>query len=87
MRIDFRIVKCECGEIHIPARDGEPCGQCRYEARKFFVPPKELCGDQGAMIAWNGILAHKSGFRQSVRETDVRQRWRTDEVDITWRKG
>jgi hypothetical protein len=41
MRIDFRIVKCECGEIHIPARDGEPCGQCRYEARKFFVPPKE----------------------------------------------
>ncbi|MFH1821429.1 MAG: bifunctional N(6)-L-threonylcarbamoyladenine synthase/serine/threonine protein kinase [Methanobacteriota archaeon] len=54
---------------------------------KFFVPPKELCGDQGAMIAWNGILAHRSGFRQSVKGTDVRQRWRTDEVDITWRRS
>lgn len=52
---------------------------------KFFVPPRELCGDQGAMIAWNGVLAYRSGFRQSVRETDVRQRWRTDEVDIAWR--
>jgi len=52
---------------------------------KFFVPPKELCGDQGAMIAWNGILAYRSGFRQSVRETDVRQRWRVDEVNISWR--
>jgi len=41
MKIDFRIVKCECGEIHIPARDGESCAKCRYEARKFFVPPEE----------------------------------------------
>ncbi len=56
------------------------------QGAKFFVPPKSLCGDQGAMIAWNGILAHRSGFRQKVGETDVRQRWRTDEVDITWRR-
>jgi glycoprotease/Kae1 family metallohydrolase len=55
------------------------------QGAKFFVPPKQLCGDQGAMIAWNGILAYKSGFRQDIKETEVRQRWRTDEVDITWR--
>ncbi len=55
------------------------------QGAKFFVPPKELCGDQGAMIAWNGILAYKSGFRQDIKETEVKQRWRTDEVDITWR--
>jgi len=53
---------------------------------RFFVPPMELCGDQGAMIAWNGILAYKSGFRQRVKDTEVRQRWRTDEVDVTWRR-
>jgi len=56
------------------------------QGAKFFVPPKELCGDQGAMIAWNGILAHKSGFKQEIKETEVKQRWRTDEVDITWRR-
>jgi N6-L-threonylcarbamoyladenine synthase/protein kinase Bud32 len=54
---------------------------------KFFVPPKEFCGDQGAMIAWNGILAYRSGYRQSLRETEVRQRWRTDEVEVTWRRS
>ena len=54
---------------------------------KFFVPPTELCGDQGAMIAWNGILAFKSGLKQNIAETEVRQRWRTDEVDIKWRKS
>lgn len=54
---------------------------------KFFVPPKELCGDQGVMIAWNGILAYKSGFRQSIKDTKVRQRWRTDEVEVTWRRS
>jgi len=52
----------------------------------FFVPPKELCQDNGAMIAWNGILAYRSGFRQGIRETEVMQRWRTDEVDVTWRR-
>ena len=41
MKLDFRIVKCECGEIHVPARADEPCAQCRHEAKKFFVPPEE----------------------------------------------
>jgi len=53
---------------------------------KFFVPPIELCGDQGAMIAWTGILAYKHGVRQKLEETTVQQRVRTDEVDIPWRK-
>ncbi|MEM4723685.1 MAG: bifunctional N(6)-L-threonylcarbamoyladenine synthase/serine/threonine protein kinase [Candidatus Hadarchaeum sp.] len=54
---------------------------------KFYVPPRELCGDQGAMIAWNGILAYKSGFRQNIKDTKVKQRWRTDEVEVTWRRS
>lgn len=53
----------------------------------FFVPPMALCGDQGAMIAWTGILAHRSGTRQKIKETQARQRWRTDEVNVTWRNG
>jgi N6-L-threonylcarbamoyladenine synthase/protein kinase Bud32 len=52
---------------------------------KFFVPPKELCGDQGAMIAWTGLLMYKHGVRQRFDQTQVQQRARTDEVDVVWR--
>ena len=53
---------------------------------RFFVPPMELCSDNGAMIAWTGILAYKHGVRQKLEDTVVRQRWRTDEVEVVWRK-
>ncbi|KXA90598.1 UGMP family protein [candidate division MSBL1 archaeon SCGC-AAA259D14] len=54
---------------------------------KFYVPPMEFCADNGAMIAWTGILAHKSGEEQKVEETRIQQRWRTDEVEIPWRNN
>jgi N6-L-threonylcarbamoyladenine synthase/N6-L-threonylcarbamoyladenine synthase/protein kinase Bud32 len=52
---------------------------------KMFVPEGDLCIDNGAMIAWTGLLAHKSGSLSSVEETLINQRYRTDEVDVTWR--
>jgi N6-L-threonylcarbamoyladenine synthase/N6-L-threonylcarbamoyladenine synthase/protein kinase Bud32 len=52
---------------------------------KMFVPPGRLCIDNGAMIAWTGILMHESGTRMSVEDTSINQRFRTDEVDVTWR--
>lgn len=52
---------------------------------RFFVPPMELCTDNGVMISWTGILGYKHGVRQKLEETDVKQRWRTDQVDIPWR--
>ena len=57
----------------------------REHRARFFVPPMELCADNGAMIAWTGILAHEHGVRHRLDETIVKQRWRTDEVDIPWR--
>lgn len=51
---------------------------------KFFVPRDELCIDNGAMIAWTGMLMHLAGYRMRIEETAVRQRFRTDEVDINW---
>jgi N6-L-threonylcarbamoyladenine synthase/protein kinase Bud32 len=51
----------------------------------FFVPPKKVLSDNGAMIAWTGLLRYKSGDRQSIEDTAVRQRFRTDEVDVKWR--
>jgi N6-L-threonylcarbamoyladenine synthase/protein kinase Bud32 len=51
----------------------------------FYVPERSLLGDNGAMIAWMGVLMHKAGVRQRIEETQVKQRYRTDEVDVTWR--
>jgi N6-L-threonylcarbamoyladenine synthase/protein kinase Bud32 len=51
----------------------------------FFVPPMSLCQDNGAMIGWNGLLAYGAGVRQGLEDTFIRQRWRTDEVEILWR--
>ena len=51
----------------------------------FFVPEKSLCVDNGAMIAWLGILMYDSGTRMKIEETVIDQRFRTDMVDVTWR--
>jgi len=58
---------------------------CRERGAMFFAPPKELLGDNGAMVAWLGILMHRSGVSHSVEETTVKQRFRTDEVMVAWR--
>lgn len=57
-----------------------------YGAGLYVVPP-EYAGDNGAMIAWTGLLAYRSGVTVSVEESVVKQRWRLDEVPIPWVKG
>ncbi|UCC91241.1 MAG: hypothetical protein JSV39_02895, partial [Candidatus Aenigmatarchaeota archaeon] len=54
---------------------------CRESKAKFAVVPKEFAGDNGGMIAWTGVLAHKSGRKVSK---DVDSRWRTDDAEIPW---
>jgi N6-L-threonylcarbamoyladenine synthase len=50
----------------------------------MYVPPGSLCVDNGAMIAWTGIVMHAAGLRTPINESAVRQRFRTDEVDLPW---
>ncbi len=52
---------------------------------RMFVPPGDLCIDNGAMIAWTGLQMHRGGVRMKLAETLVDQRYRTDEVPVTWR--
>ncbi len=54
---------------------------CRERGAKFAVVPSELAGDQGAMIAWTGILVWNS---KQIVEPDIYPRWKTDEVEVTW---
>ncbi len=56
-----------------------------HDAR-FHAPPPPLAGDNGAMIAWTGLLAFLSGITIEVGESRVRQRWRVDEYPVPWNK-
>ncbi len=50
-----------------------------------FAPPASLCVDNGAMIAWTGLLAHRAGLRIAVEDSAVLPRQRTDQVELPWR--
>lgn len=52
---------------------------------EMFVPDRQYCRDNGAMIAWLGSEMYGSGTRMGIRDTVVRQRFRTDEVEVGWR--
>ncbi|HZY71149.1 MAG TPA: bifunctional N(6)-L-threonylcarbamoyladenine synthase/serine/threonine protein kinase [Thermoplasmata archaeon] len=51
-----------------------------------FAPPKRLCVDNGAMIAWTGLLEHRAGVQVPVAGSRVEPRQRTDQVDAVWRE-
>ena len=53
---------------------------------RMFVPDRRFCMDNGAMIAWLGNIMYESGVRMRLEDTAVEQRFRTDEVDVTWRR-
>lgn len=57
----------------------------RGRGARMFVPDRRFCMDNGAMIAWLGNIMYESGVRMDISETAVEQRFRTDEVDVTWR--
>ncbi len=50
---------------------------------KFGVPGG-YCSDNGVMIALLGEIMHKAGVRQSIEDTIVKPRFRTDEVKVSW---
>jgi N6-L-threonylcarbamoyladenine synthase/N6-L-threonylcarbamoyladenine synthase/protein kinase Bud32 len=52
---------------------------------EMFVPDRRLCMDNGAMIAWLGNIMYGSGVRMEIADTGIRQRFRTDDVRVTWR--
>ena len=53
---------------------------------KFCVVPKEFALDNGAMIAWTGVLAYTHGTVTPIERSFVKLRWRLDEVEIPWVK-
>jgi universal protein Kae1 len=56
-----------------------------HDAR-FSVVPKQFATDNGAMIAWTGVLAYTHGVVTPVEESCVKLRWRVEKVDVPWLK-
>jgi len=54
---------------------------------EFAVVPKEYALDNGAMIAWAGVLAFRHGVTVPVDKSFVRLKWRLDEVSVPWVEG
>jgi N6-L-threonylcarbamoyladenine synthase/protein kinase Bud32 len=50
----------------------------------FNVVPLEFATDNGAMIAWTGVLAYTHGLVTPLTESYVKLRWRVDKVDVPW---
>ncbi|MEM3577622.1 MAG: KEOPS complex N(6)-L-threonylcarbamoyladenine synthase Kae1 [Candidatus Bathyarchaeia archaeon] len=53
---------------------------------RFCVVPGEFAVDNGAMIAWTGMLAYKHGVSTPIEQSFVKLRWRLEEVDVPWMK-
>jgi len=56
-----------------------------HEAR-FNVVPRQFATDNGAMIAWTGVLAYTHDIVTPVEESFVKLRWRLEKVDVPWIK-
>lgn len=55
-------------------------GMCREHGTRFGVAANEYNADNGAMIAYAGLLEWTRGKRMELTECKIRQDWRIDEV-------
>jgi len=57
----------------------------REHGARFEVVPLRYAGDNGAMIAWTGILRYKAIGGNTISETQINPKKRMDQVIIPWR--
>jgi len=50
------------------------------------VVPIRLAADNGAMIAWTGLIAYQAGHVTPLDASHVKPSWRMDQVEIPWRE-
>jgi len=83
-----------CGQQEVLVVGGVGCNErlqqmiaimAEQRGGKVFAMDDRYCIDNGAMIAWTGLVMYKSGHVTPLEETTCTQRFRTDEVEVTWR--
>ncbi|WP_407409816.1 bifunctional N(6)-L-threonylcarbamoyladenine synthase/serine/threonine protein kinase [Methanobrevibacter sp.] len=74
-----------CGGVSANSRLREMLKTMSEEhGAKFYMPEMKLCGDNGVMIAWLGLLMYNEFGPLDLKDTGIIQKFRTDEVDIPW---
>lgn len=58
---------------------------CSERGAHLFATDERFCVDNGAMIAQAGCLMHSVGIKCELDESTITQRYRTDQVDVSWR--
>ena len=83
-----------CGQNEVLIVGGVGCNHrlqemmaCMAEQRggKLYATDDRYCIDNGAMIAWTGLLMFRRGHTTPLSEATCTQRFRTDEVYVDWR--
>lgn len=57
----------------------------RLHDAAFYVVEGRYSGDNGAQIAWTGMLAFRAGVVTTIDQARVRPKWRLEDVEIPWR--
>lgn len=58
---------------------------CDEHDTRFEVVPLKYAGDNGAMIAWTGILRYLTEGGHEITETIIKPKERMDQLNIPWR--
>ena len=58
---------------------------CNERDSKCYVLENQYNVDNGAMIAWLGIVMHKAGITTSIENSEIKPYERTDDVSVSWR--
>jgi N6-L-threonylcarbamoyladenine synthase len=57
---------------------------CKDRHARCFVPENQYLVDNGAMIAWLGLVEYNADIRMKLNETEIKPYERTDDVEVTW---
>ena len=83
-----------CGKKDVLIVGGVGCNERLQDMMKIMASERggslyaideRYCIDNGAMIAWPGLLSFKAGQVTALADTTCTQRYRTDDVYVEWR--
>ncbi len=74
------------GGVACNSRLQEMCKiMCKERGAECYILENQFNVDNAAMIAWLGIIMHKTGVTTALEESDVRPYERTDDIEVTWK--
>jgi N6-L-threonylcarbamoyladenine synthase len=83
-----------CGKKELLLGGGVACNirlqemakkMCEDREAKCFILENQFNVDNGAMIAWQGILEYNAGKRMEIKEAVIDAYQRTDEIEVNWK--